>query len=262
MKINTEAKILVWDIEVLPEIVWAYPTRRSNEAIKLKTIQDQTILSVSSVWLNKYQDKGAKAIEYEDVFQDDMHDDRELCQYIWNLLDEADVVVHHYGDMFDVPKMMARFMYYDMGAPSYFESMDTKKLYNKIGVPSKKLTEIGRYLEVGQKEGSHGDLWFDMYNGCKKARKAMRKYNDQDVKLTADILLKVLPYATNATSLSKYNGPTKACQCGSTDYYEEGVSATRGRFKKRYVCNTCGSQFKSDKSFITRYQAQLAPKGV
>lgn len=265
MQINTKAKILIWDIEVLPEIIWGYPTHRSNEAIKLKTIQDQTILSVSSVWFSDYQKKGDKAIAYKDVLNFDtngMHDDYALCKYIWDLLDEADIVVHHYGDNFDVPKVMARFMFYGMGAPSSFETMDTKKLYSKIGLPSKKLNEIGRYLGVGEKDGSHGDLWFDMYNGCPKARDAMRKYNNKDVSLTAEILLKVLPYIKAPTSLNKYNGTGKACTCGSHNYQSRGVQATRNKFKKRYQCQDCGSWFASDKSFTTKEEAEQAPKGI
>ena len=276
--INTNAKVLIWDIEVLPEVVWGYPTRRNNEAIKLRTIKDQSILSVSSAWLHDYQFSGEKSIEYKDVISFwnpvakftlnkfglswKMHDDKKLCKYIWNLIDEADVIVHHYGDNFDLPKMMARFMYYGMGRPSPVETIDTKKIYSKIGLPSKKLDEIARYLDIEGKKGSHGDLWFDMYNGSEEAREAMKVYNNQDVKVTAEVLLKVFPYVDNHTSLAKYNSEGyQVCDCGSDKYESRGYWSAKKRFRKKYQCNVCTKWFSSSKSWSTLEEAKAAPKG-
>jgi len=265
--INTDARVLIYDIEVSPERVWAYPGKRINEAIKLETISDQFTLSVAYCWLDEYQKKGKKAVQYIDLssfpeYKKNMEDDRALSLAIWHLFDKADVLVGHYSINFDTPKMVARFMYHDLGMPSSFEQIDTKRMYSKVGLPSKKLDEIARYFDMDRKEGSHSDYWLRCIGGDEKAWKLMKNYNIQDVAMTADIMLKVFPYYAPPVSLAKYNSAGKLLSpCGSENYQSRGVSATNKGFRKRYQCQVTAGWFPGTKYFKTREEALAAPKG-
>lgn len=270
-------KILIYDIEVSPEVTLGYPTRRNNESIKLRTLVDQQIFSVSYKWLGDKKTKFKSIWDYKsfrapkderDILRN--LNDKYLVKDIRDLLDEADIVIGHYSNNFDNPKVMARIAYHRMDAPSFFEEIDTKRLVSQLGQPSNKLDEAGRYYDLGRKDGDHASLWFDCLMGDKVAQRAMMKYNNQDVELTENLFNFVLPYLKRGPSLAKYfvthssDFKTKcACEsCGSTEYSSKGVSASRMSFKKSYKCTNCGSRFNGRNTFKTHEEALSAPKGM
>ena len=55
-------------------------------------------------------------------------DDKRVLQSIWKLLDEADIVIGHNGDRFDLRKLNARFIDNDINPPSPFRTIDTLKV--------------------------------------------------------------------------------------------------------------------------------------
>lgn len=276
MKHNTP-KILIYDIEVTPESILGYPTRRNNESIKLKTLVDQQIFSVSWKW------RGEKKTHFKSIWdlssfvtpkdpRDILRDvnDMELVSLIRDLMDEADVVIGHYSNNFDNPKTMARIAYHRLEVPSAFEELDTKRLSSQLGQPSNKLDEIGRYYGLGRKDGDHASLWYDCLMGDKKAQKKMMMYNNQDVILTEDVFDFLIPYLKKAPNLAKYFIDygvqfklSCVCEmCGSDDYVSKGVRSTRTSFRKDYKCNECGNRFAGNNLFKTHNEALAAPKGM
>src|SRR5690348_8030702 len=52
------------------------------------------------------------------LYEKEPHNDRELAQKLWELLDTSDLVVAHNGDKFDLKKINARLIYHGMTPPS------------------------------------------------------------------------------------------------------------------------------------------------
>lgn len=241
---DKKPKFLFIDIETSPLLGYAWGFYEQNI---LKIIEHTKILSVGYKWLD---DKKAsvKALPDFPGYKAGVVDDRKLVEFIWKLLDEADVVCAHHGDPFDVKKINARFAYHKLNPPSWYKTIDTKKVASRyFRFDSNKLEELGNFLGEGHKIKHEG---FIMWDGCMKGDpnwwKKMITYNAQDVMLLERIYMRLRPYMEGHPNLNVIANPEAkdllTCPtCLSDDIQKRGWSITRTGRKQRYQCNDCGS---------------------
>ena len=96
-------KILIFDIETSPSISFTW--KRFKENISLdQVIQDPIMLTWSAKWLYS-NEIISDAITPQEVIN---FDDKRITTSLWKMLNEADMVVAHYGDNFDIPFLNSR----------------------------------------------------------------------------------------------------------------------------------------------------------
>lgn len=169
--------------------------------------------------------------------------DKKILQDLWNLLDEADVVVAHNGFKFDRRKANARFLIHGMTPPSPYKMVDTLTVARSMFMfTSNKLGDLGHYLGVGSKVDTGGfDLWIDCMDGKKTAWNKMVKYCKNDVVLLEKVYNKLRPYIKNHPNSNIYNQTINSCpKCSSSDLIKRGYSFLTNGKKQRFKCNNCG----------------------
>lgn len=162
----------------------------------------------------------------------------EVLGAVWQLLDEADIVIAHNGDKFDLKKLNARFIKAGFGPPAPYRTIDTLKVANKhFAFTYNRLDWLGKYLGVGKKMPHTGyPMWQGCIAGDSKSWKLMAKYNRQDITLLRDVYKVMLPWISNHPHVG--SGCPK---CGSADRQKRGTRTTNaGIVKQQYQCNTCG----------------------
>jgi len=166
-------------------------------------------------------------------------DDKSLVLAVWALLDEADVVVAHNGDAFDLPKITARFSYYKLSPPAPYKTIDTKKIAKRyFAFDSNSADNLGEFLGVGRKMHHEGfPLWLKCMARDEVALKKMAAYNKQDVVLLHKIYQRLLPYAKSHTNISVENSCPK---CGSSHIQSRGTERTAHSEYPRFQCQDCG----------------------
>ena len=184
-------RILIFDIETSPIKGFAWT---KYDATIFKIEEDWFMLSFSAKWLGgSFENKAL--CDYEG-YSRHKHNDKELVQDMWKLFDQADILVAHNGDKFDIKKVNARFSYWGLTPPSPYKTVDTLKIARQhFGFTSNSLKDLALHLELDQKMDTGGkDLWFDCMNGDMEAWKKMKKYNKQDVVVLEEIYKRFLPY--------------------------------------------------------------------
>lgn len=171
------------DIETSPLTSYTWGLWEQNV---IKKIKSSTILSVAYQWLGKK----TKVIACDTLTE------QQLLKKLWKLLDEADVVVAHNGDAFDVKKINTRFITHKFDPPSPYWTVDTKKQAKKIAAfDSNSLNNLGIDLGEGEKIKHRG---FDMWEGCmagvRQDWRDMKRYNKQDVDLLARVFKRLLKW--------------------------------------------------------------------
>lgn len=168
--------------------------------------------------------------------------DRALVESLWRLFNEADVLVGHNGDAFDIKKANARFIFHGLTPPEPYKTIDTLKIARRhFKFDSNRLDFIGQYLGVGRKlphTGKH--LWFGCMRGDKKSWATMKKYNAQDVVLLEKVYKKLRPWVANHPNLTLYDGRGACPACRSNRVQKRGVHITLKFKKQRYQCQECG----------------------
>lgn len=166
-------KILIFDIETSPSI--SYTFGRFNYNIAYDQVeQEPMILTWAAKWLYSTEVMSDK-VTAEEVLN---ADDYRIVKSLWDLIDEADIVVAHFGDRFDLPMLNTRSILNGLPPYNTVRSVDTKKVASGVfKFPSNKLDALAKYFGIPGKIDTEFQLWIDCIKGKEEALEKMRVYN-------------------------------------------------------------------------------------
>jgi hypothetical protein len=176
-------------------------------------------------------------------FLSDHHDGHEaMVKRAWQLLDEADAVLHFNGESFDVPHLNREFMEAGMAPPSPFKQIDLLKTVRKQGrFLSNKLAHVSKQLGLDGKVSHEGfRLWIKCLEGDEAAWKRMRRYNIRDVTLLEDAYKILQPWIVSHPSYGALAGEDVCPRCGGSDLVWRGYATTASSRFRRFQCKGCG----------------------
>lgn len=241
------SKVLLFDIENSPNLgyIWG---KYEQDVIEYQ--KEWYMLSFAYKWLGE---KTVKAFSLPDfkIYKKDKTNDKELLKELWKLLDQAEVVIGHNSDRFDIRKTNARFIAHGMTKPSPYQTVDTLKVARKyFFFNSNKLTHLTKYLGIGEKIETGGfSLWLECMSGDMNAWKKMVKYNKNDIVLLEELYLLLRPWVSNHPNQALMDGKERACPtCSSERMHSRGFTYTRVGTFRRWLCISCGAWSQSRQS--------------
>lgn len=254
------AKILIFDIETAPLTALVYQKSVWKANITSEQIESEWfMLTWSAKWL--FEEKiMSDRLTAEEVVEED---DKRIAKTLWRLLDEADIVIAHNGDNFDVPNINTRFLLNDLPPPRLYQQIDTKKVATRqFGFTHNSLDGLAKLFGFNGKKEVHFELW----RRCagrgvsnkdrNQALKDMELYNQRDVSLLEEVYLKLRPWIKGHPNLNLLiEGDEPRCPvCLSDDihidegnYYMTSVS----KFPVA-VCRSCGNSGRIRQSIIPK----------
>lgn len=169
--------------------------------------------------------------------------DKHIIQEIVPIMNEADEIVAHYGGGFDIPWIRTRALYHGI-VTGIWKIVDTHTWAKKhFLLPTNKLNDIAKYLEIGSKLPTEYDLWRQItFHSDKTALADMVEYNKNDVELLEKVWEKLQAYAPPPTHLGVYNGQaTWTCpECGGEPKRRQRpMTSATGTVKHQMYCGIC-----------------------
>ncbi len=254
-------KILLFDIETTPMPVWVWdfgkqyvpPTNLVRDENNKQRVWH--VLSWAAKWL--YDDNVISDIVTPEESVN--RDDSRVLKSIWELLDEADIVIAHNGDRFDLRKLNARFILNDMPPPSPYKSIDTLKIARKeFAFSSNKQDFLTKTFGLAEKLKTDFQLWIDCMNGDKKALDNMLNYNERDVVGLEQVYLKLRPYIKNHPNLGVLMDENVCPSCGSKSIKASNATYfTSSNEFPVYRCGGCQSPFIRSKTSLGTNKTEL-----
>jgi hypothetical protein len=225
------AKILLVDLETFPNVGYTWGKWEQNV---IKFVKEWELAAFAYKWLDE------KSIACH-TRQD--HSEKKLVGKLRDVLDEADIVIAHNGDAFDIKKSKAKFIQFGFSPPSLFRTVDTKKIAkSQFSFNSNSLNDLGETLGLGKKVDTGGfDLWLRCMANEPAAWAKMAKYNKQDVALLEKVYLKFRSWMPNHPSVALLAGNKKGCPtCGSSNVQARGFGVNAKSTYQKYQCMDCG----------------------
>lgn len=237
-----QARILVFDIETAPTSAYVWK-RWKNNVSQDQIITEGYMLCYAAKWLGD-KDSIVDALPFYVDYESNREDDKRVCESLYELFNEADVVIAHNGNAFDLPLVRTRFLYHGFMPPSPYKQIDTMLMAkSEFRFPSNALDSIGAYLGVGRKIDHEGfTLWTKCLNGDQAAWSNMIDYNIGDVELLEKVYMKMRPWYTKHPAIDIYDkSEAPKCKvCGSHNLREDNLVYTNISGFTSYQCHDCG----------------------
>jgi len=239
-------KILLWDIENTPELVYVYDRYPRFGSNFVASEREWYMLSFAYQWLGEKKIHVRALPDYRG-FHKDHRNDRDLVQELRGVLSSADVIVAHNGDRHDLPKLNTRLIFHGMDPLESKRSIDTYKAAKKyFKFSANSLNHLGTYLGFGGKKVTTG---WEMHRRCIEgdvdAFNGLKRYNVRDVDLLNKVYMRLRPFLTDHPNLTYYSRIEGCPACESPVTKPHGWLYLKSGKKQRYICNNCGHRIVS-----------------
>lgn len=250
----TGPKVLVYDIETAPILGYVWSLWDQNVGLNMINA-DWYILSFSAKWLH---DDVSKVIYMDQRNAKNIEDDTPLLKKMWDLLDEADIVITQNGKHFDQRKLNARFILNGFQPPSSYKHIDTKQIASKhFAFTSNKLEYMTDKLNTTYKKLKHTkfpgfEMWKECLAGNLEAWQEMEIYNRHDVLALEELYHKLIVWDNNINFNLYHEEETNICKCGSVTFIKNGFYYTSsGKFQK-HRCKGCGAETRDKNNLFSK----------
>jgi hypothetical protein len=234
---NKLKKRLFFDIETSPNIGFFWQSGYRLNVPYSNIIKERAIICICYKW--EGEDK-----VYSLTWDKDQ-DDKVMLEKFIEIANDANELVGHNGDRFDLPWIRTRCLYHRIPTFPTYVTIDTlKHARSKFRFNSNRLDYIAQFLNVGEKTETGGfDLWKNIVlNKDKEALKNMVEYCKNDVAILEKVYHELAKYVPHKTHLGALVTGEKTCcpECGSSDlrHSQTRYSAT-GTPRIQMQCNNC-----------------------
>lgn len=255
-------KALLLDIETAPVLAHVWALFDQNVAIN-QINRDWHVISWAAKWL------GEKTIMYADQRgKTNVEDDKKLLAPIWQLIDEADVLITQNGKRFDLKKLNARFLLNGYKPPSPVRHIDTLVIAKKhFAFTSNKLEYLSDKINLKHKKSTHGkfhgfELWKQCLAGNFDAWRELERYNKADILALEELYTHLYPW-DNSIDFNAYSDETdvRLCHCGSKEFKKKGFQFSNNAKYQRYKCLSCGAHHTSRINLLSKEKRNALKSG-
>lgn len=252
-----EPRIVIWDVENSHTVAAVF--QLFNDYISHENILKEKYL-ISAAWkvLDEKQVHAVSVLDNPKLFKQDPNNDLHVVTTLHKVLSEADVIVAHNGDNFDIKLTEGRMLAQGLPPLPPIPSIDTLKVAkSRLLLSSNKLDYLGRYLGLGKKIPTRNELWLRVLQGDKAAIREMVTYNKQDVVLLEKVFLKLRPYCANHLNRQLFDPSNKCPRCGSAHFQSRGTHKAISRTYQRFQCQDCLGWFRGVKPVVNKLSTRI-----
>lgn len=247
-------KIVLWDIETSHNLVAAFNLYQDY-------IQPENILKERYVVSAAWKELGAKTVEAVSLLDDpkrfrkNPEDDYYVLTTLHGVLSEADVIVAHNGDKYDIKFTEGRMLFHGLSPLPPIMKLDTLKTAKaRFLLNSNKLDYLAKFLGGKGKKPTPKGLWLQVLQHDPEAIREMVEYNKQDVSELEFVFNKLAPYMDNHVNrqlfpVGKKKSEGETCpRCGSDYVHARGFHRSITQVYQRFQCLDCGGWFRHKKA--------------
>ncbi len=221
-------KVLIYDIETSYNIVKSWRVGYKLNINPADILEERKIICISYKWSGEDQ--------VYNMTWDKEQDDKFMLEQFIEVLNDADLIVAHNGDRYDLKFIKTRAIYHGLPMLLNYPQFDTLKVAKKkFMFNSNKLDYISEYLGFENKIKTTMKLWDDIIlRACPKAMDEMVRYCDMDVILLEKVYDKLVSWELPKTHLGVLNGKsvqTSPITGGVNLELVKTVTSTRGTIK-------------------------------
>ena len=248
---RNEIKFLLIDTEWSYALAYFFPSKR-DQFIPARNIKHHQFCPCAAYkWLGLGNTTIVSVLDDKERFKRNFRDDYHVAKTMHEVMTEADVIIGHNGDFFDIRNLNVIFRRHELGPIPEKKTIDTLKAARKyFNFAGNSLADLLREFGLPTKEDKPD--WTALTEGCPKAIKKAGKYCGVDVDRLEPVFLEIRPFMRKQHILKK-PGQIKECDaCQSKRVNCRGDTFFNGKIYKRVICMECGHNMRGDIKFYQR----------
>ena len=229
-------KRLFFDIETSPNIGFFWQSGYKLSVPYSNIIKERAIICICYKWED---DDKVYSLTW-----DKNQDDKAMLEKFIEVANEAQELVGHNGDKFDLPWIRTRCLFHGIPMFPSYTTIDTlKQARSKFRFNSNRLDYIANYLGVGGKTETGFDLWKNIVlEKCQESMDKMVEYCKNDVVILEKVFKHLSNYFPAKTHYGALlNGDKCSCpECGSEDLrFSQKRYSSSGTPRIQLQCKIC-----------------------
>lgn len=249
-------RILFLDIETAPTVAYVWGLHGENISID-QIVKPGYTISFAAKWL------GEPEITHMDIWT---HGKKKTLRRVYDMLNEADAVVHWNGTAFDIPTLNKEFILQGWTPPSPTYEIDLlHTARRKFRFQSNRFGFVCKELGIGTKLKHTGfDMWAECLAGSQSARDLMKRYNIHDTWLLEPVYERMKPWIVHHPNFGLYNdGEHHQCpHCGSHRLRQKGYFHAQTQSYVKFKCRACGKWSRARTTAVPKRKRKYILKGV
>jgi hypothetical protein len=251
---NKPAKVrrLFWDIETSPNVVLSWRVGYKVQLDPSNILKERAIICIGWKW------EGEKTVHA--LTWDQCQDDADMIRGFLEVANEADELVAHNGDRFDMGWFRTRCLFHKLTPLPDYKTVDTLQWARRLFYfNSNRLDYIAGFLGIGNKLSTGYGLWKSIVldkDGAALAK--MVRYCKHDVVLLEKVWARLKVAAKHKTHAAVLaGGESWQCpHCGSTNVVKSKTRITAaGTVQHQMKCNDCGGYYTISPVAFRKYEA-------
>jgi len=228
----SKPKVLIWDLET-----GGVNAFKANLGF---------ILNFGYKWLGEEKTHVLRVSDYPNWFKKNRRlpvNDKPLLKEVLKIMEQADLMVAHYGDKFDRRFFQGRCVIQGLKPPPPTKQRDTWRIARTaFAFQSNRLGALAQIFNLHERKHQKSSSewpgwWHRAMAGDETAINAMGKYCAQDVRTLEQVYLRIRQYDNPHPRIVE--NPNNCRLCGNSVTYQG--TAMIGEYKyRRYRCTTCG----------------------
>lgn len=190
--------------------------------------------------------------------------EKEMLKQFIKVLEEADEIIGHNGDRFDLPFIRTRCLYHGILMFPNYRTLDTlKKSRSRFLFASNRLDYLGKFMGIGGKEEHEGfEMWKKIVeDGDQEALAKMISYCERDVILLEDVFFVLSPFIDHNNNFAVLRGGEKwhcpECASENVEMYRT-YTTPMGVVRREMKCNDCRKQYRiSNKNYMNMLEHDM-----
>lgn len=210
-------------------------------------------------WSAKFSDETEVRSQVLTSKEAKARDDKRIVAGLAKLVEQADFVVAHNGDSFDIKNLNTRLLAHSLTPLGSVQSIDTLKLSRQsFNLESNKLDYLAQFLGFNGKLPTSLPLWDRCWEGEPAALREMRAYNQYDSVLLEHVFHAIAPYSKKLPRLvDATEWREEICPyCGSKDRKRAGIHRTNVNSYPKFRCE-CGREYRGWQAIGSRAQGTV-----
>lgn len=254
--IGKNPRLLYFDIETAPVKTWvwgAYKQFVDPDNI----IEDWFVMAWAAKWVCS-SSMFSYVVNTREVAK---CDDSRILKPLWDLFNQADIVIGHNSDRFDIKRINWRWAIHGIKPPRPYKTVDTLKEARKVwGATSNRLDYLCKNLGLDGKMETEKGLFKKCREGSADALRTLRQYNEVDVLEGESLYLKIRPWMKTHPNMGLYyeTDMMRCKNCGSTDldFDEMQPVYTAANAYLCWTCINCGAHGRTAEAVIDKEKRQ------